>query len=110
MSKNNSGIRKGEEENLEKERKISLGRRIEDGLLLVVSTKIYGHTVKALIDSGATRCFVTPTCVMTCGLKAKPRDVFLELGNGEKFLSRGFIPDALVVTAGLTVKIGLTGD
>ena len=95
-------------ESLEKERKISLGRRIEDGLLLVVSTKIYGHTVKALIDSGATRCFVTPACVTTCGLKAKPRDVFLELGNGEKFLSRGFIPDVPIVTAGLTVKIGLT--
>ena len=108
MLKNDSGISKGEKGSLEKERKISLGRRIEDGLLLVVSTKIYGHTVKALIDSGATRCFVTPACVTTCGLKAKPRDVFLELGNGEKFLSRGFIPDVPVVTAGLTVKIGLT--
>ena len=106
--KNDRGISKGEKESLAKGRKISLGRRIEDGLLLVVSTKIYGHTVKALIDSGATRCFVTPACVTTCGLKAKPRDVFLELGNGVKFLSRGFIPDVPVVTAGLTVKIGLT--
>ena len=52
--------------------------------------------------------FVTPACVITCGLKAKPHDVFLELGNGEKFLSRGFIPDVPIVTAGLTVKIGLT--
>ena len=68
--KNDSGIRKGENESLEKERKISLGQRIEDGLLIVVSTKTYGHTVKALIDSGANRCFVTPACVMTCGLKA----------------------------------------
>ena len=94
------GISKGEKENLAKGRKISLGRRIEDGLLLVVSTKIYGHTVKALIDRGATSCFVTPACVTTCGLKAKPRDVFLELGNGEKFLSRGFIPNVPVVAAG----------
>ena len=88
-----------------KKKEISLGRRIEDGLLLVVSTKISGHIVKALIDSGATRCFVTPAYVTTCGLKAKPRDVFLELGNGEKFLSRGFIPDVPITTAGLTVKI-----
>ena len=108
MQKNDSGIRKGEKGSLEKERKISLGRRIEDGLLLAASTKIYGHTVKALIDSGATRCFVTSTCVMTCGLKVKPRDIFLELGNGEKFLSRGFIPDVPIVIAGLIVKIGLT--
>ena len=51
--------------------------------------------------------FVTPACVMTCGLKAKPRDVFLELGNGEKFLSWGFIPDVPVITVGLAIKIGL---
>ena len=73
----------------------------------MVSAKIYGQNVKALIDSGATRCFVTPTSVNMCGLKAKPRDVFLELGNGEKFLSRGFIPDVPIVTVGLTVKLGL---
>ena len=79
MLNNDSGISKGEKGSPEKEKIISLGRRIEDGLLLLVSTKIYGHTVKALIDSGATRCFVTPACVMTCGLKAKPRGVFLEL-------------------------------
>ena len=52
MEKNESGIAKmGEKENDKKERNISLGRRIEDGLLVVVYTKIYGHTVKALIDS-----------------------------------------------------------
>ena len=42
------------------------------------------------------------------GLKGTPRDVFLELGNGEKYLSRGYVPEVPVVTAGLTVKIGLT--
>ena len=81
---------------------------MEDGLLLVVSASIYGKPVRALIDSGATRCFVTPTCVAAVGLKGTPRDVFLELGNGEKYLSRGYVPEVPVVTAGLTVKIGLT--
>ena len=95
-------------ENVEKKRKIILGRRIEDGLLLLVSTKIYGHTVKALIDSGATVCFVTLVCVTTCGLKANRHDIFLELGNKEKFLSRGFIPDVPIVTAGLRFKTVLT--
>ena len=28
--------------------------------------------------------------------------------NGEKYLSRGYVPEVPVVTAGLTVKIGLT--
>ena len=83
-------------------------RKIEDGLLMLVAARIYGKTVCALIDSGATRCFVTPAYVTAMGLKEQPRDTFLELGNGEKFLSRGYVPDVPVVTAGLTVKIGPT--
>ena len=42
------------------------------------------------------------------GLKGKPQDTFLELGNGQNFLSRGLVPEVPIVTAGLTVKIGLT--
>ena len=42
------------------------------------------------------------------GLKGTPRDIFLELGNGEKHLSRGYVPDVPVVTTGLIVKVGLT--
>ena len=63
--------------------------------------------MRALIDSGTTRCFVTPACVKAVGLKGTPRDIFLELGNGEKYLSRGYVPDVPVVTAGLTMKVGL---
>ena len=75
---------------------------------MVVAARIYGKPVRALIDSGATRYFVTPACVMTVGSKGQPHDTFLVLGNGEKFLSRGYVPDVPVVTTGLTVKIGLT--
>ena len=85
-----------------------ISRSVKDGLLLVVTARINGHAVRALIDSGATRCFVTPACVTAVGLKGKPQDTFLELGNGQKFLSRGFVPDVPVVTAGLTVRMGLT--
>ena len=83
-------------------------RGIDDGLLLVVTARINGHAVRAMIDSGATRCFITPTCVTAVGLRGVPRDVFLELGNGQKYLSRGYVPDVPVVTAGLTVSVGLT--
>ena len=83
-------------------------RRVEDGLLPVVSAKIYGKLVKVLIDSGATRCFVTPSCIAAVGLKGIPRDVFLQLGNGEKILSQWYVPDVPVDTAGLTAKVGLT--
>ena len=81
---------------------------IEDGLLLVVSAKIYGEVVRALIDSDATRCFVTLSHITAVGLKGEPRDVFLELGNGENFLSRGYILKVPVVAPGLIVKIELT--
>ena len=83
-------------------------RGIDDGLLLVVATRINGHPVRALIDSGATRCFITPACIAAVGLMGKSQDTFLELGNGQKFLSRGFVPEAPVVSAGLTVRVGLT--
>ena len=70
--------------------------------------RINGRTVCALIDSRATIFFVTPACVAAVGLKGTPRDIFLELGNNKKFLSRGYAPDVPIVTAGLTVKVGLT--
>ena len=44
-------------------------------------------------------------CSWTKGI---PRDIFLELGNGEKYLFRGYVPDVPVVTIGLKMKIGLT--
>ena len=83
-------------------------RNMADGLLLVVPTQIYGKTVKTLIDSGATRCFVTLSCVARVGLKGIPQDVFLELGNGQKYLSRGCVPDVPIATAGLVTKMDLT--
>ena len=35
-------------------------------------------------------------------------DIFLQLGNGEKYLSKGYVPEVPITTAGLTVKVGLT--
>ena len=96
----------GEEKSVKKHK--NFYRKLEDGLLLVVSAVIYGKPVRALIDSGATKCFITPSCVTYVGLKGIPRDVFLELGNGEKYLSRCYVPEVPITTAGLTLKVGLT--
>ena len=109
------GVKKEEKENKENEPS-AIGTTqlnkfpwsVKDGLLLVVTARINGHPIRALIDSGATRCFVTPTCVTTVGLKGQPQDTFLELGNGQKYLSRGFLPDVPVVIADLTVRVGVT--
>ena len=98
-NKNEDNMTKGKKKNI---------RQVEDGLHLVVPAKIYGKSIRALTDSGVARCFITPSCVTTGGLKEIPRDISLELGNGEKFLSRGYIPEVPVGTAGLTVKVGFT--
>ena len=52
--------------------------------------------------------FVTPACITIVGLKGTPKDIFLELGNGQKYMSRGFVPEVPMVTASLTVKVGLS--
>ena len=41
---------------------VQIPRIEEDGILLVVPARINGKLFSALIDSGATRCFVTPDC------------------------------------------------
>ena len=83
-------------------------RTIEDGILLVVSARIFGHKVRALIDSGATRCFISSGAVLPLGLKSTSEDTLLELGNRDRILSWGKVNDVPVVTTGLSVKLDLT--
>ena len=80
----------------------------EDGILLIVPARIFGHEVRALIDSGATRNFISPAGVMKCGLTIESHNTFLELGDGKKVLSRGRAVDVPVVTSGYTMKTNLT--
>ena len=74
----------------------------------MVSARIYGHKVRALIDSGATRCFISSGAVLPLGLKSTSENTLLELGNGDRILSQGRVNDVPVVTAGLSVKLDLT--
>ena len=62
----NNGVKKEEKENKKGEPPAArteqlnkFPRSMKDGLLLVVTTRINGHYVRALIDSGAPSCFVT---------------------------------------------------
>ena len=64
-------------------------RKEEDGILLIVPARIFGHEVCALINSGATRNFISPAGVTKCGFTIKSHNTFLELGDGKKVLSRG---------------------
>ena len=80
----------------------------EDGILLVVPARINGKTFSALIDSGATRCFITPECITVAGLSCVPHDTFLELGNGTTVLSRGMVQGAPITLAGVNSRMDLT--
>ena len=64
-------------------------RSEEGGILLVVPARIFGHEIRALIDNGATRNFISPSGVTQCGLEVESHNTFLELGDGKKVLSRG---------------------
>ena len=82
-------------------------RTEEDGILLIVPARIFGHEVRALIDIGATRNFISPAGVMQCGLRVESHNTFLELGYGKKVLSRGRAIDVPVVTSGYTMRTNL---
>ena len=82
-------------------------RNQEDGILIVVPARIFGQEVRGLIDSGATRCFISPAGVTKCGLNVESHNTFLELGDGKKVLSRGRAVDVPVVTSGYSVKMNL---
>ena len=83
-------------------------RSQEDGVLMVVPARIFGQEVRALIDSGATRCFISPAGVTKCGLNVESHNTFLELGDGKKVLLRGRAVDVPVVTSGYSTKMNLT--
>ena len=83
-------------------------RAEEDGILLIVPARIFGHEIRALIDSGATRNSISPAGVMKCGLNVESHNTFLELGDGKKVLSRGRAVDVPVVTSGYTMRTNLT--
>ena len=76
--------------------------------MLVVPARIFGHEVRALIDSGTTRNFISPAGVTQCGLMIESHNTFLELGDGKKVLSRGRAVDVPIVTSGYTMKTNLT--
>ena len=66
--------------------------RVEgDRILLVVPSRIHEIVFSALIDSGATRCFITPECSAITGLPCVLQNTFSELGNGARALSRGMV-------------------
>lgn len=69
--------------------KNSSQRKIDDGILLVVPVRIYGHKVRTLIDSKATQSFIASGAVLPLGWKSMSKDTLLELGNRNRILFPG---------------------
>ena len=57
-------------------------RTEEDGLLLVISGRVYGKDVAILVDSGATRCYIHHAAVERLGLHTIADESLLELADG----------------------------
>ena len=74
----------------------------------MVPVRIQGHEYRALIDSGATRSFISPACITETGMKTRKSNTFLELGNGSKVLSKYEAMEIPVVIAGRTFSIDFT--
>ena len=70
--------------------------------------RIYGKKIQALVDSGATRCFISPSAVLKCGLRTVPEETVLELADGRKLLSNGVCPNVLISVSTATSRIDLT--
>ena len=80
----------------------------EDVILLIVPVRIYGKAFRALVDSGASRCFISPEVVQTAQLQWEPHYTFLQLGNGERILSRGRVTNVPIVISNHCTRCNLT--
>ena len=83
-------------------------RGVEDGLLLYIPIRIFGKTARALVDSGASRNFISPSAVVRLGVFTTHENSLLELADGKKILSQGKAPGVLVQVASETGKHDMT--
>ena len=64
-----------------------MGKQVTDGVLLKLIVSISGRRLVALVDLGASRCYISPEIVISVGLKTSPALVHLELADGSKIQS-----------------------
>ena len=55
---------------------------MDDGVLLRVHVSVVGRQLMALIDSGASRCYMDPATATHCDLKLDNEKLYLELADG----------------------------
>ena len=65
----------------------SVERAVTDGILFKVAVSISGRQRIGLIDSGASRCYMSPETAALCELVLNPEILHLELADGSKVQS-----------------------
>ena len=83
-------------------------RTKEDGVLLVLPVTVNGHRANALIDSGATHCYMAPSLILAAGLHCVNDHSLLELADGTRVHSQGRAPNVTVIIGSHPSKIDCT--
>ena len=79
-----------------------------DGILFVVPANISGHSTRVLIDSGATRCYLSHELVEPFGLFCCEEMTYLELADGSKSISYGKCPNVYTTVGSVGCKVDYT--
>ena len=84
------------------------GTGVKDHVLLVVKAVVNGTSVPALIDSGASRSFVSDQLQCQQQMQFVGAYSALELANGETIVSTGIAPRVLVCIGSVPCRLALT--
>ena len=83
------------------------GARLRDHLLLVVTVVIHGTSVCALVDSGASRSFISDALKLRPPLRFVGAYSSLEVANGETIVSTGMAPQVLISIGDVQCRVNL---
>ena len=86
----------------------NVSRSVSDGMLFNIAIRIFGRRLTALIDSGASRCYITPETVAACELHLEKEKLHLELTNGSKVQSAHQAPNVTIVVGKPVCKVDFT--
>ena len=86
----------------------SVGRSVSDGVLFKIAVNISGRKLTALIDSGASRCYIAPEIAATCELHLEKEKLHLELADGSKVQSAHKAPNVPIVVGKTVCKVDFT--
>ena len=84
------------------------GRQITDGVLLKLTVSIAGQRLIALVDSGASRCYISPEAVTSLGLDTSPALVHLELVDSSKIQSTQQVQGVRCTMGNIVCKLDFT--